>query len=537
LRIRAQGHSFPNMFPDFSPSFSKEVRDEAMAYLLSKEPDENLPEGLDLDTIADLHDRALDGDTRVVPLLKALIPKHPEYPTLRNYLAVALRQCGRERQSFEIERETLRLHPDYLFARINEAQRLIGKQDFVKAREILGGGLRLSDIHPAGKDIHISEWKNYYATVALFYSGAGDPEAAQGVINAIESKGDDPGLVKQLTYSVMLSRLEKLRQSAKESMEKEIRVKCPPRPKAILAEACCEPVHPVIYCLYEFADDFPQEAVDEILALPRNEAISDLTAILEKGITNAPFYFRDDEACWEQIHALFLLSEMKAQEALETALRFLGQHPDFIDFYFGDFISWQPIMGIIGGDLPRLAEWMKTPGLCYEGRSFVLSAVTELPAISPERHGEAVAWLAGLLAFFRDSPPEDNILDTRLVTDLVDSLVTLRAAEHEALIREVYAKDYVSEVMIGSVDDNLRRLPEPPGQKILPGHEGMIAFYRTLRKNQDRPPQPGPPNPIFEQNPFGKPPSAAPETAAAAGRNDPCPCGSGRKYKKCCMKG
>jgi uncharacterized protein YecA (UPF0149 family) len=23
---------------------------------------------------------------------------------------------------------------------------------------------------------------------------------------------------------------------------------------------------------------------------------------------------------------------------------------------------------------------------------------------------------------------------------------------------------------------------------------------------------------------------------AAAGRNDPCPCGSGRKYKKCCLR-
>ncbi|MED3732402.1 SEC-C metal-binding domain-containing protein, partial [Geobacillus stearothermophilus] len=22
----------------------------------------------------------------------------------------------------------------------------------------------------------------------------------------------------------------------------------------------------------------------------------------------------------------------------------------------------------------------------------------------------------------------------------------------------------------------------------------------------------------------------------AIGRNDPCPCGSGKKYKKCCMK-
>jgi preprotein translocase subunit SecA len=31
--------------------------------------------------------------------------------------------------------------------------------------------------------------------------------------------------------------------------------------------------------------------------------------------------------------------------------------------------------------------------------------------------------------------------------------------------------------------------------------------------------------------------SMKPKTQAAVGRNDPCPCGSGKKYKKCCGKG
>ena len=31
--------------------------------------------------------------------------------------------------------------------------------------------------------------------------------------------------------------------------------------------------------------------------------------------------------------------------------------------------------------------------------------------------------------------------------------------------------------------------------------------------------------------------SPRPQAAAAVGRNDPCPCGSGKKYKKCCGKG
>jgi len=29
-------------------------------------------------------------------------------------------------------------------------------------------------------------------------------------------------------------------------------------------------------------------------------------------------------------------------------------------------------------------------------------------------------------------------------------------------------------------------------------------------------------------------PSIGPRRATKVGRNDPCPCGSGRKYKKCC---
>lgn len=32
------------------------------------------------------------------------------------------------------------------------------------------------------------------------------------------------------------------------------------------------------------------------------------------------------------------------------------------------------------------------------------------------------------------------------------------------------------------------------------------------------------------------PPVEQAKTAQTAGRNDPCPCGSGRKFKKCCGK-
>jgi preprotein translocase subunit SecA len=45
-----------------------------------------------------------------------------------------------------------------------------------------------------------------------------------------------------------------------------------------------------------------------------------------------------------------------------------------------------------------------------------------------------------------------------------------------------------------------------------------------------RPPAPGGGMPLPQ-------PVAAPAPRAAVGRNDPCPCGSGKKYKKCCGRG
>jgi len=40
--------------------------------------------------------------------------------------------------------------------------------------------------------------------------------------------------------------------------------------------------------------------------------------------------------------------------------------------------------------------------------------------------------------------------------------------------------------------------------------------------------------PVFSGEPFDEEPDQAPAASAKVGRNDPCPCGSGKKYKKCC---
>ncbi|HYP08335.1 MAG TPA: SEC-C metal-binding domain-containing protein, partial [Bryobacteraceae bacterium] len=41
-------------------------------------------------------------------------------------------------------------------------------------------------------------------------------------------------------------------------------------------------------------------------------------------------------------------------------------------------------------------------------------------------------------------------------------------------------------------------------------------------------------NPVFFGDEAAPAEAAAPVPAGKVGRNDPCPCGSGKKFKKCC---
>jgi preprotein translocase subunit SecA len=65
---------------------------------------------------------------------------------------------------------------------------------------------------------------------------------------------------------------------------------------------------------------------------------------------------------------------------------------------------------------------------------------------------------------------------------------------------------------------------------------GPLAGPRAAPASAARP---APPGPLRQPGPMAQPASrpAADAAASKVGRNDPCPCGSGRKYKKCCGAG
>jgi uncharacterized protein YecA (UPF0149 family) len=99
-------------------------------------------------------------------------------------------------------------------------------------------------------------------------------------------------------------------------------------------------------------------------------------------------------------------------------------------------------------------------------------------------------------------------------------LIDLEAVEAIDAIRDAFRRDAVDISVAGDVEDveialglRARRATPAPKYMVLPA--GSIPWLEADRVQQS---------------------ARASPRSEKVGRNDPCPCGSGKKYKKCCLQ-
>jgi hypothetical protein len=128
---------------------------------------------------------------------------------------------------------------------------------------------------------------------------------------------------------------------------------------------------------------------------------------------------------------------------------------------------------------------------------------------------------------------------------LVCAVADLPAPELQAEVRQAYAEDLIDESvadLAGIERDLAAPKPWPRDRRLLI----MDAIAEMERWACFHPGDSGPPEPPKAQVSVSPPPLPAPAQRVPAkplirepkiGRNDLCPCGSGKKYKKCCGRG
>lgn len=517
------------MFPEIplSPA-GKMMKNTILSVAWTDEPfSDDLPQGLNLEDINFLHTLATQGDKRAVPEIKKFLARFPQYPLLLNYLRVAYKAGKQQRQADEVLKQLASKHPDYLFTRVGLAMQALESKQTEKAAAVLGPELDIRRLYPERSLFHVSEMRNYYTLAGIIHARRGDPDLAQGVQAAVQEIDPHPEVLAVLTHEIMLANLDSIKARTEADNKRRISVKTAPLPKKIVMPG--KPVfqHDEIYDLYEYSGDLPLDKIRKILALPRPTLVEDLMRVLEDCIIRTPNFMKQqvgEAADQAPDHALKLLAELEATEALESVLRFFSLHPEALEFWLG-FDTYSPQLSrIIAADIPRCTEWLKSPAIARRNKGILAESMEHLARVDPSQMDEIVRAMEEVLEFLLESPPSANILDTGFLSLLVCCIIELRAERLLPLVETAYRKNLIEEYMVGSLESAITDISAPPGRTPV-----KFSIEASYRRHQNKGKSDARDLPEW-------PREALPEVAApVAGRNDPCSCGSGRKYKKCCM--
>ncbi len=243
--------------------------------------------------------------------------------------------------------------------------------------------------------------------------------------------------------------------------------------------------------------------------------------------------------------ALALLAEMRCAEALPLCLDLLRLPEERVEAILGDAIAdgFSRLVASVGaGSEKAIQDVALDPGLYDFCRIAALDALASL-TLAGEWPREA---LIGFLQDLFESRTDDDFSEVWF--GMVSVAETFRLRELGSAIRTLYAEGRVlpAQTRLESVETTLAMDPSRPD----PVEAQLMGLIQRVEEEADwlfwsEGPYPGDEEDI-DDDAEGEPDDLAGRLAAGSarpvrsekktGRNDPCPCGSGKKYKKCCLR-
>lgn len=295
--------------------------------------------------------------------------------------------------------------------------------------------------------------------------------------------------------------------------------------------------------------NYVEMPTEELIAsLFRDEdrvSVEQIEAVIARGQEVAP-RLREilaDEFYWYEgtggdhfivVHALTALAGMRDQEALPVVMSMI-EHA-----YFSDHGEAQEVLATVLAQygppvVDRYIDYIKgLSGAYYDNQDFghsrhiVAAALTQIVL-----EAEDVALFARardfMFATFRDPQEKDYIFLSYSVAlpYIFDRERGMR------VIKAAYGRRVISPAIAGPYNDLAAALRDPDSMHYHEIESDLLDFYQPdqiifRQKQRDE---------AEEEKLYWEPENSAANSPARAdkvGRNDPCPCGSGKKYKKCC---
>ena len=284
-----------------------------------------------------------------------------------------------------------------------------------------------------------------------------------------------------------------------------------------------------------YAEGLPREALKAASA-QRGEMVSLFLEEIETYLALEPAGRAMPTPLFFIFHLLGEWREKAAYRLLARMLRLPGPE---IDRIFGDGItttSHRVMASVFDGDPQPLYDIILDPN----AEEFIRAGMYKALTIVTLR-GELDRAVAG--RFLRDAFVEIRPqAECYVWVGWQSAIATLGMSDLKILVKKAFDRGFIDSDVLGFdyFEKDLRRGIEHPGEARRPGDHrytlfgdtidelsGWYCFTEQYRDDQERWRRQAEANRDRSQR--------LDNTVKGVGRNDPCPCGSGRKFKKCCF--
>lgn len=181
---------------------------------------------------------------------------------------------------------------------------------------------------------------------------------------------------------------------------------------------------------------------------------------------------------------------------------------------------------------------MLEPSLYTYARSGVCDAVVQTAYHEPERKPDIVKWIKDVLTYLLNNKEDDDLIDSDFNAFIICDIMQLKARKLLPLVKTFFDNQLVSIGICGKfedVEDDTINRPERDYYKyellnIYDRYTHILttwAGYNEAEEEQiDDELNDYDYSAFLQEEPIN--------SESKIGRNNPCPCGSGKKYKKYC---
>ena len=285
-------------------------------------------------------------------------------------------------------------------------------------------------------------------------------------------------------------------------------------------------------------NNLPREAMQWTLE-HWDEVAPELLSVMERYISGAD---RSNETASAVFFILHLAGEKQDTRVFPLLCR-LARDGEAIETALGDGITTtlkRILISTYDGDLDTLKGLIEAAEADQFVRAGTLEVLAYLTAIGRIPRDETQAYLLRLYDTLQ--PQQENFVWSGWVL----AIALLGLEELSDVVRQAFGRGLIDPMVMGYDDfrrDLERTLADParmagfeydqigPLEDAIGELSGWYAFSDAAQQDQER----WAPSPEDAGLAYADTPLPFVDPFKGVGRNDPCPCGSGKKFKKCCL--